>query len=159
MFRTAHETTVPFRLVILPADAYRIHSFTTRFPLKPGNVQSVEQVIRTWNVTINRNRHEVVVDGELIELTATEFRLLLFLVGQPGSVFSRQQILEGINDGVFAVTDRAVDVHISGLRKKFGSAAKHLETVRGCGYRWRDPVDVAIEQENGDLDSPQSQVI
>jgi len=127
--------------------------------LKPGNVQSVEQVIRTWNVTINRNRHEVVVDGELIELTATEFRLLLFLVGQPGSVFSRQQILEGINDGVFAVTDRAVDVHISGLRKKFGSAAKHLETVRGCGYRWRDPVDVAIEQENGDLDSPQSQVI
>jgi len=127
--------------------------------LKPGNVQSVEQVIRTWNVTINRNRHEVVVDGESIELTATEFRLLLFLVGQPGFVFSRQQILEGLNDGVFAVTDRAVDVHISGLRKKLGSAAKHLETVRGCGYRWRDPVDVAIEQENGDLDSPQSQVI
>ena len=127
--------------------------------MKPGNDQSVEQVIRTWNVTINRNRHEVVVDGESIELTATEFRLLLLLVGQPGSVFNRQQILEGLNDGVFAVTDRAVDVHISGLRKKLGSAAEYLETVRGAGYRWRDTDEVAAEQKNRDTDSPQSLVI
>ncbi len=159
MYRTVHESTVPFSFRILPADEYRIHRFTTRFPLKPGNDQSVEQIIRTWNVTINRNRHKVVVDGELIELTATEFRLLLYLVSQPCDVFSRQKILEGINDGVFAVTDRAVDVHISDLRKKLGSAAKHLETVRGCGYRWRDPDEVAAEQKNRDLDSPQSQAI
>jgi two-component system phosphate regulon response regulator PhoB len=101
----------------------------------------------------------VFVDGEPVELTATEFRLLLYLVSQPCNVFSRQQILQGLNDGIFAVTDRAVDVQISGLRKKLGSAAKYLETVRGCGYRWRDPVDVAIENEDGDLGSRQSRAI
>jgi two-component system, OmpR family, alkaline phosphatase synthesis response regulator PhoP len=101
----------------------------------------MDQIINTWNVSIHKHRRKVFVEGQPVELTATEFRLLVLLVNQSGIVFSRKQILEGINDGLFAITDRAVDVEISGLRKRLRSAAVYLETVRGEGYRWSDPSD------------------
>lgn len=82
---------------------------------------------------------QVHVAGQVLVLKPTELRILRLLVGTPGRVFSRQEILEGINDQDFAVTDRAVDVQIAILRKKLGSAAHLIQTVRGQGYRFVNP--------------------
>ena len=71
-------------------------------------------------------------------LSSTEFRVLYFLASQPGWVFSRQQILDGVHGDNYAITDRAVDVQIVGLRKKLGTAGKYIETVRGVGYRFKE---------------------
>ena len=83
-------------------------------------------------------RHEVLVDDEPVSLSSTEFRVLRFLASKPGWVFSRQQILDGVHGDNYAITDRAVDVQIVGLRKKLGSAGRYIETVRGVGYRCKE---------------------
>jgi two-component system, OmpR family, alkaline phosphatase synthesis response regulator PhoP len=90
------------------------------------------------NMTIHVGRHEVLVDDEPVELSATEFRLLHFLARRPGWVFTRQQILDGLHGTNYAITDRAVDVQIVGLRRRLGEAGRHIETVRGVGYRMKE---------------------
>jgi len=93
--------------------------------------------IEATGLRIHPGRHEVHVEGRPVELTSTEFRVLSFLARKPGWVFSRQQILDGVHGDNYAITDRAVDVQIVGLRKKLGPAGKRIETVRGVGYRFR----------------------
>ncbi len=78
------------------------------------------------------------MDGQPVELSATEFRILHFLARRPGWVFTRQQILDGVHGDNYAITDRAVDVHIVNLRRKLGPAGEYIETVRGVGYRFRE---------------------
>ncbi len=90
------------------------------------------------DLAIHPGRHEVLVRGEHVELTSTEFRLLTFLARRPGWVFTRSQIVEGVQGEDYAVSDRAVDVQIVGLRKKLGPAGKYIETVRGVGYRFKE---------------------
>lgn len=94
-------------------------------------------VLRVHGLTIHPGRHEVLVDGQPVELTATEFRILRILAERPGWVFNRSQIAALIHGGDLIVTDRSVDVQIVGLRKKLGNAAGYLETVRGVGYRFK----------------------
>ena len=89
-------------------------------------------------MVIHPGRHEVRVDGNPVALSSTEFRVLYFLASRPGWVFSRQQILDGVHGDNYAITDRAVDVQIVGLRKKLGEAGKYIETVRGVGYRFKE---------------------
>ncbi len=89
------------------------------------------------DLSIHVGRHEVLVAGEPVDLTATEFRILRFLARRPGWVFTRQQILEGAYGDSEAVTERAVDVQIVGLRKKLGVAGSYIQTVRGVGYRFK----------------------
>ncbi len=96
-----------------------------------------EQSFRVHELTIHPERHQVVLGNETVDLTSTEFRVLAFLAAKPGWVFTRQQILDGIHGGNYAITDRAIDVQIVGLRKKLGEAGKYIETVRGVGYRFR----------------------
>jgi two-component system, OmpR family, alkaline phosphatase synthesis response regulator PhoP len=91
------------------------------------------------SLQIVAEKHEVRVDGQPIELTATEFRILQMLSRRPGWVFSREQILEFAQGTNADVTGRAVDVHIVSLRRKLAGAAELIETVRGVGYRFRDP--------------------
>ena len=86
---------------------------------------------------IDPARYEVRWRGGLIDLTATEFKLLHFLGRRPGWVFTRQQIVDAVRGEDYPVTERAVDVQIVGLRKKLGEAAEYVETVRGIGYRFR----------------------
>jgi two-component system phosphate regulon response regulator PhoB len=78
------------------------------------------------------------VDGQPVDLSATEFRMLHFLARRPGWVFTRQQILDGLHGDKHAITDRAVDVQVVGLRRHLGTAADYLETVRGVGYRFKE---------------------
>jgi len=96
-----------------------------------------EELIR-GNLRIHSGRSSVQVDGESIDLTFTEFRVLEALAGRPGWVFTRYQIVNAVRGEDYAVTDRAVDVQIAGLRKKLGSCSHYIETVRGIGYRFRE---------------------
>jgi two-component system, OmpR family, alkaline phosphatase synthesis response regulator PhoP len=97
-----------------------------------------EEVIAIHELIIHPGRHEVRVDNSPVALSSTEFRTLYFLASRPGWVFSRQQILDGVHGDTYAITDRAVDVQIVGLRKKLGTAGKYIETVRGVGYRFKE---------------------
>lgn len=94
--------------------------------------------IRVGEVELRLARGELLVDGHPIKLTVGEFELLSLLLRNVGRVFARQEILRELHGDHFAITDRAVDVRILGLRKKLGVAAAELETVRGVGYRWRE---------------------
>jgi two-component system phosphate regulon response regulator PhoB len=93
--------------------------------------------ITIHNLVIHPGRHEVLLDGSPVDLTATEFRVLQLLATKPGWVFTRQQILDGVHGDNYAITDRAVDVQIVGLRKKLGSAGRYIQTIRGVGYRFK----------------------
>jgi two-component system phosphate regulon response regulator PhoB len=80
---------------------------------------------------------EVSIEGESIPLTKTEFGVLHLLARNAGTAFTRQQIIEAVKGADYPVTDRAVDVQISNLRKKLGARGKLIETIRGVGFRLR----------------------
>ena len=101
-------------------------------------VEECDEVIEMHGMLIHPGRHEVRIEGNPVTLSSTEFRVLYFLASRPGWVFSRQQILDGVHGDNYAITDRAVDVQIVGLRKKLGEAGKYIETVRGVGYRFKE---------------------
>ncbi len=82
----------------------------------------------------------VFVNGEEINLTSTEFKILLMLAEKQGHVFTREQFINNIQGENIFVTGRTIDTHIAGLRKKMGSAANMIETIRGIGYRFKDVI-------------------
>jgi len=90
-------------------------------------------------VTINLNEHQVMIDGEAIQLTITEFRLLATLVQSKGKVLSRAELISKAIGPAVTVTPRTVDVHITALRKKLGDHGSLISTVRAVGYRADDP--------------------
>ena len=94
--------------------------------------------ISIHGILIHPGRHEVVIDGHIADLTATEFRLLHLLARRPGWVFTRAQIVLGVHGDDYPVSDRSVDVQVVGLRKKLGDAGQFVETVRGVGYRLKE---------------------
>ena len=80
----------------------------------------------------------MLVDGDRVRVTPTEFRLLQALAKNPGRVFTRDQLVSrAIGEGA-VVVDRNIDVHIRALRKKLGSHRELIETVRGVGYSFRE---------------------
>jgi DNA-binding response OmpR family regulator len=81
-------------------------------------------------------RHLVTVAGERVDLTATEFKLLCTLMERRGRVQSRDQLLQDVWQYDNAIDTRTVDTHMRRLREKLGKAARHLDTVRGVGYRF-----------------------
>lgn len=95
-----------------------------------------EAIIRAHELVIDPGRHEVLVRGKPVELTQTEFRLLCLLARRPGWVFTRNQIIDAVRGEDWPVTDRSVDVHVVGLRRKLGPAGVRVETIRGVGYRF-----------------------
>ena len=102
-----------------------------------------EDAILTFDkLTIHPGRHEVVYQGNVIDLTYSEFAILHLLARRPGWVFTRYRIVDAIRGEHYAVTERAVDVQIAGLRKKLGDAGDYIKTVRGVGYKFAEQ-DVA----------------
>jgi two-component system alkaline phosphatase synthesis response regulator PhoP len=99
------------------------------------------EVIRRADLVIDTARRQVTCDGAAIALTATEFRLLQFLSGRPGRVFSRSELIDGVLGSDVAVMDRTIDVHITALRRKLGKSGARIETIRGFGYRFREEKD------------------
>jgi two-component system phosphate regulon response regulator PhoB len=90
-------------------------------------------------IEIDRSAHRVKIDGQEIELTATEFKLLLTLAERRGRVQGRAHLLETVWDAAPDIQTRTVDMHIQRLRIKLGVASDLIETVRGFGYRLRAP--------------------
>ena len=90
-------------------------------------------------VTIDRSAHRVLVDGNELVLTATEYKLLVTLIERRGRVQTRPQLLETVWDAQPDIQTRTVDMHVQRLRTKLGLAGDLIETVRGFGYRFRGP--------------------
>jgi len=90
--------------------------------------------LKTGPLAIDSSKHEVTVDGEPVKLTLTEFKLLSALVSARGRVLTRHQLMDKAMGTDIFVTDRAIDVHVTAIRKKLGSANWLVRTVRGVGY-------------------------
>jgi two-component system phosphate regulon response regulator PhoB len=90
------------------------------------------------DLVIDSARHQVRLKDKGVSLTLTEFRILTHLARHPGRVFSRYQILDGIQGQDSFVLDRTIDVHIAALRRKLGGFGDRIETIRGVGYRLKD---------------------
>lgn len=103
-------------------------------------------VIEHLGVKLDRIRHKVTYEGEPVELTPTEFKLLECLIRQPGRAFTRHQLMDAaIGEGA-VVLERTIDVHVKTLRKKLidagGEEGELIETVRGVGYRFKEATPV-----------------
>ena len=101
-----------------------------------------DSVVVSQGVMVDRDRHRVTILDEPLDLTPSEFGLLGALVRQPGRVFSRAELIDSALGGDSLVLERTIDVHVRSLRKKMGGHAVLVETVRGIGYRFRDPAGV-----------------
>ncbi len=123
--------TKPFSPKILVA---RVNAATRRRAKSDDDSSKI--TIR--ELSMDPRKHEVLLDGEPVQLTLTEFRVLHFLARQPGWVFTRYQIVDAVKGEDYPVTDRSVDVQIVGLRKKLGRFGSYIETVRGVGYRFQE---------------------
>lgn len=124
--------TKPFSPRILIA---RVKAVLRRKRTEPLN-ETV--AIKLHKLVIHPGRHEVLVEGRPVDLTSTEFRILHYLAGRPGWVFTRNQIVDVVRGDDYPVTDRSVDARIVGLRRKLGSCGQYIETVRGVGYRFKE---------------------
>ena len=89
-------------------------------------------------ILINPGQHKVSINDTRLDLTPSEFRILHFLARRPGWVYTRDQIIDAVRGEGYAITDRAIDVQVVGLRKKMGGFGAWIETVRGIGYRFRE---------------------
>lgn len=122
--------TKPFSMMVLNA---RIKSVLRR------NLREKNQFVETINIDniqITPKTRTVKIDKEIIDLTFTEFQILLLLSTHPGWVFTRYQIINKIRGDNYPVTDRSIDFQIVGLRKKMGPKGKLIETIRSVGYRF-----------------------
>ena len=124
--------TKPFSPKVLIA---RIRTCLRRKTQKPVDQKAV---LKFDDLVIHPGRHEVLIGDKAVKLTFTEFKLLHFLASRPGWVFTRYQIVDAVRGENYVVTDRTVDVQVVGLRKKLKAYGKHIETVRGVGYRFRE---------------------
>jgi len=94
------------------------------------------ELLTFGSLQIDPPRHLVSWRGKSIELTATEFKLLVLLAQRRGRVQSREQLLRDVWEYNSLIDTRTVDTHMRRLREKLGPAAKYLDTVRGVGYRF-----------------------
>ena len=124
--------TKPFSPKVMIA---RVRTALRRHKEEPEDEMAI---VRIHDLEINPGRRSVLAKGDPVDLTYTEFQVLLLLAKRPGWVFTRSHIVDSIRGNDYPVTDRSVDVQIVGLRKKLGFYGAYIETVRGVGYRFRE---------------------
>ena len=122
--------TKPFSMKILLA---RLAGVLRRAEAGPP-ADDAGPVLRAGPLSIDPAKHEVSVDGEPVKLTLTEFKLLAALVAARGRVLTRDQLMDKAMGTDVMVTDRAIDVHVTAIRKKLAAANWLVRTVRGVGY-------------------------
>lgn len=121
--------TKPFSVRELVA---RLKAVLRRFE-KAGEGESRQ---RFKDLELDRAKHQVVLKGKALELTAKEFELLDYLLTHAGRVLSRDVLLNNVWGYDYFGTTRTVDVHVRRLREKLGPYAKHVKTVKGYGYQF-----------------------
>jgi len=127
------------------ADDYMVKPFSPRellarvkAVLRRGQGQDMPALKRVGTLEVDEGKHQVTVEGTVVELTVKEFDLLCALMRANGRVLNREQILEtvwGYSNAV-DIESRTVDVHIRRLREKLGSECARIVTVKGVGYRF-----------------------
>ena len=123
--------TKPFDHAILLA---RVRSLLRRRQLVFRNEEN-KNIIRHKELMIDTDQCKVMIENEILDLTLSEYKILCCFLLSPGKVLTRNQLVEFIQDAPINVTDRTIDTHIFGLRKKLGDYASIIETIRGIGYR------------------------
>ncbi len=126
--------TKPYRPRELMARVRALLRRTSGTPSTPRTIQFAD-------LEIDPGKRTVSVAGELVDLTAAEFDVLLTLVGSPGLVFTRLQLLEGVMGWDYQGMERTIDAHVKNLRRKLGDDARHpryVATVVGVGYKAPD---------------------
>jgi len=91
--------------------------------------------LQSGNLMVDLESHSVHCNSTEIQLTSSEFKLLVALLKNQGRVLSRNKLIELVQGQGVAVIDRAIDTHVFGLRKKLGDCSETIETIRGVGYR------------------------
>lgn len=127
--------TKPFDLNVLQA---RVRVQLRSSALSSSKAQ--EELLDFGMLKIETKKCRVLLEGEEISLTSTEFKILLLLAQKPGHVFTREQFINSIQGENIFVTGRTIDTHIAGLRKKLAAASNMIETIRGIGYRFKDVI-------------------
>ena len=100
-------------------------------------------LLKAGKIVLNREKHSVAVNEKPVEFTNLEFKILAFLMENPGKVFSRERILDSLWHGESFVVDRSVDAHVKSIRQKLGKYRVWVETVRGSGYRFMEENSIA----------------
>jgi len=121
--------TKPFRVQPL---IHRVRALLRRVE----TAESGKTVLSMHGIDIDRANHVASFNGQLVELTPTEFRMLWTLMSQPGRPFSRNELMETARGEDANSLERTIDVHVRSLRKKMDTLADLIETVRGVGYRF-----------------------
>ena len=96
---------------------------------------AAERQIRAGGILIDCSSHKVTASGQEIELTSTEYKLLLYLAEHNGRVMPRELLLQDVWGYNFVGDTRTVDTHVTRLRNKLGEAGEMIKTVRGFGYK------------------------
>ena len=105
---------------------------------RTSRTEGEDDAIEVGGLVLHPDRFRAESDGSSLELTPTEFRILLMLASSPGRVFTRAQILDMLWQGEKFVFQRTVDVHIRNIREKLGPLAGLITNVRGVGYRMEE---------------------
>lgn len=127
-----------------------IRELIARIKIQFRGQASATRLLKAANLELDRSGCEVRLDGTTLTVTATEFRLLEFLMSRPGVVFSREQLLDAVWGHDRAVTDRTVDVYILRLRQKIESDPANplfIRSVRGFGYSFNNNLQQQEESE------------
>lgn len=100
----------------------------------PTRKRRDDQSYKIRNMTINLKNYEIAIHKKKVDLSFSEFQLLVYLVKNNGTPCSREEIIKQDGGDKYIITDRAVDVRIAGLRKKLGHYGKMIKTIRSVGY-------------------------
>ncbi|MDP7319789.1 MAG: response regulator transcription factor [Bacteriovoracaceae bacterium] len=122
--------TKPFDINILQA--------RVRAQLRTNDKESKVNCFRIGPLSLDQDKCEVKYHQKPIHLTNTEFQILFQLFQRPGIVYSRKKLINSVLGNQVHVTNRTIDTHIAGLRKKLGDASNLIETIRGVGYRLKE---------------------
>jgi two-component system phosphate regulon response regulator PhoB len=137
--------TKPFEPRVLVA---RVRALLRRQRRDIASELGSNAVIRHGDLELHPETFEVKVSGEKVDLTYSEFKLLLALIENRGRVLTREGLIRHVQGDGVSVVGRTVDTHVFGLRKKLGACADLIETVRGVGYRVILPFESMPSQTN-----------